>query len=198
MRRRGGGRQFKSGVKTMRIQLFTAGVVTGLLSFAAAAQQPPTGGPGAAANAEPRTFISAMEIADRIGKADAAAKAGTQYNGGPLLASGPYRGNLEYHASPATSIAVHEADAELFVVVDGSGTMTLGGTLVNPTRNGTNLNSPKVEGAMERKLVKGDMVLVPENTPHAVTQVDGKLVLMSMHLPRSGAAPAMPPAPPAR
>jgi mannose-6-phosphate isomerase-like protein (cupin superfamily) len=176
----------------MKIHLLTTGVIAGMLSLTAAAQPAATGGSGAATNAEPRTFISAAEIVERIGKADAAAKAGTQYNGGPLLASGPFRGNLEYHGSPATSIAVHEADAELFVVVDGSGTMTLGGTLVNPTRNGTNLSSPKVEGATERKLVRGDMVLVPENTPHAVTQVDGMLVLMSMHLPRPAPA-ATPP-----
>jgi len=175
----------------MRIQLLASGVMAGLLSLSAAAQPPAAAGPAGAA-AEPRTFISTAEVAERIGKADAAAKSGTQYNGGPLLASGPYRANLEYHGSPATNIAVHEADAELFVVLEGSGTMTLGGTLVNPTRNGTNLSSSKVEGATERKLVKGDMVLVPQNTPHAVTQVDGKLVLMSMHLPRATPAAAAP------
>jgi hypothetical protein len=43
-------------------------------------------------------------------------------------------------------------------------------------------------------MVKGDMLLVPENTAHAVTQVDGRLVLMSMHLPRPAAAPPAPPA----
>jgi mannose-6-phosphate isomerase-like protein (cupin superfamily) len=43
--------------------------------------------------------------------------------------------------------------------------------------------------ATAHKVTKGDMLMVPENTPHAVTQVDGKaLVLMSMHLPLAAAA----------
>jgi hypothetical protein len=44
-------------------------------------------------------------------------------------------------------------------------------------------------------LVKGDMILVPEKTAHSVTQVDGKLVLMSMHLPHPAPVPATPTAP---
>lgn len=175
-----------------------------LLSVAANAQQPPMPGMpmgnGPAASAEPRTSISAADIADRVRQADAAAKAGKQDQGGPLLQSGPFRGSLEYHAEPATSFAVHENDAELFVVLDGSGTLTMGGTLVNPTRRGTNLSAPTIDGGVPHKLVKGDMLLVPENTPHAVTQVDGRLVMMSMHLPRPAPAPAaeQPAAPPAR
>jgi mannose-6-phosphate isomerase-like protein (cupin superfamily) len=162
----------------------------GLLSLTAAAQQAPA--PTAAANAEPRTFISATDIAERIAKADAAAKAGTQYNGGPLLHQGPFRANMEWRDAPATSVNVHENDAELFVVIEGTGTMTLGGTLVDPKRNGANLQAATAEGGVPYKLVKGDMIMVPENTAHAVTAVDGKLVLMSLHLPRP--APAAEPA----
>jgi mannose-6-phosphate isomerase-like protein (cupin superfamily) len=170
----------------------------GLLSLTAMAQQAPAPamppGNGAAANAQPRAFIAAAEIAERIGKADAAAKAGTPYNGGPLLAEGPFRANMEWRNSPATNVSVHENDAELFVVIEGTGTMTLGGTLVNPTRNGTNLSAATATGGTPYKLVKGDMIMVPENTAHSVTGVDGKLVLMALHLPRP--APAAAPAPP--
>jgi hypothetical protein len=34
------------------------------------------------------------------------------------------------------------------------------------------------------------MLLLPENTPHKVTAVNGKLVLMTLHLPRPAAAAA--------
>jgi mannose-6-phosphate isomerase-like protein (cupin superfamily) len=159
----------------------------GLLSLTAAAQQPPSPAP---VNTEPRTFISASDIAERIRAADTAAKAGTQINGGPLLLSAPFKANLEYHSAPATSVNVHENDAELFVALEGSGTMTVGGALVNPTRNGSNLQAATSEGGVAHRMVKGDMLLVPENTPHAVTQVDGRLVLLSMHLPIAAAAPA--------
>jgi mannose-6-phosphate isomerase-like protein (cupin superfamily) len=166
-----------------------------LLSFTAAAQQssappapppPPAQAAPAAVAAEPRSFISAAEIAERIAKADAAAKAGTQFNAGPLLLQGPFKASMEYRNAPATSVNIHENDAELFVVIEGAGTMTLGGTLINPTRNGTNLSAATAQGGTPYKLVKGDMILVPENTAHSVTQVDGKLVLMSLHLPLPG------------
>jgi len=175
-------------------------IALGLLSLTAAAQQAPTpappGGnsPTASAIMEPRTFISATEIAARISAADTAARAGTPYNGGPLLASAPFRATMEYHDAPATSVNVHENDAELFVALEGSGTITVGGTLVHPTRNGTNLQAATADGGVPHRMVKGDMLLVPENTPHAVTQVDGRLILMSMHLPRPAPAPPAPPA----
>jgi mannose-6-phosphate isomerase-like protein (cupin superfamily) len=146
-------------------------------------------------NAESRMFVSAAEIGERIAKADNAAKAGTQFNGGPLLLQGPFKANMEYRNSPATSVSVHENDAELFVVIEGSGTMTLGGTLIHPTRNGTNLSAPSAQGGVAYQLAKGDMIMVPENTAHSVTQVDGKLVLMSLHLPRPAAAAAVPTSP---
>lgn len=177
-----------------------------LLSVAAAAQQapPPTMPAGSAPAAAPqlRTSITTAEIADRIAQAQAAYKAGTPYHGAPLLASSPFRAMMEYHTIADTSYAVHETAAELFVVLDGSGTLSMGGTLVGPTtRHGTNLRADKADGAVPIKLAKGDMALVPENTPHAITAVDGVLVLMTLHMPvppavPPSAAPAPPPPPP--
>lgn len=172
-----------------------------LLSVAANAQQPPAAATSAAnapATAEQRISISAAEIAYRISQAEAAAKSGTQDKGGPLLESGPFKAALEYHATPSTGYAAHINDDELFVVLEGSGTLTVGGTLVNPKRSGGNWTAPTDEGGIPHKLVKGDMILVPENVPHSVTQVDGKLVMMTMHLPRPAPTPAAEPATPAR
>lgn len=170
-----------------------------LLSTAAAAQQ--VSGPTmpidtapAAAMARLRTSISAAEIADRIRQAESAAKSGTQHKSEPLLEIGPFRAHLEYHSEAANNFAVHENEAELFVVLDGSGTLTIGGALVNPTRQGNNLIAAITDGGVPHKVAKGDMILVPENTPHAVTQVNGKLVLMSLHLPRPAPAPTAEPA----
>ena len=165
-----------------------------LFSVGVSAQQSPApkmpAGDAPAANTEPRTSISAAEIADQINQAEAAAKAGKQYRGEPMLQAGPFRAGLQYQTEAATSFAAHETDAELFVVLDGSGTITMGGTLVNPTRRGTNDTAATVNGGVPHKLVKGDMILVPANTPHAFTQVDGRLVVMAMHLPLPAAAPA--------
>jgi mannose-6-phosphate isomerase-like protein (cupin superfamily) len=163
-------------------------LAVGLLSLKAAAQQ----APAPTADTDPRNFISAAEISERIAKAEAATKAGTQPNAGPLLLQGPFKANMEYRNVPATVVNIHENEAELFVVIEGAGTMTLGGTLINPTRNGTNLQAAAAQGGVPYKLVKGDMILVPEKAAHSVTQVDGKLVLMSMHLPHPAPVPATP------
>jgi nicotinate-nucleotide pyrophosphorylase len=74
----------------------------------------------------------------------------------------------------------------------------VGGTLLTPVRNGTNLQAATADGGVPHRMVKGDMLLVPENTAHAVTQVDGRLVLMSMHLPRPAPSPTATTNPPAR
>lgn len=160
-----------------------------LLSLSAAAQQPPApmapaAGPSDATRMEARTFIAATEIAQRIRAADTEAKAGKPVKNGPLLVSPPFRAIMEYHDAPADHVSVHENDAELMVALEGSGTITMGGRLINPTREGANLQAPTSEGGVAYRMVKGDMLLVPENTAHAVTQVDGRLVLMSLHLPR--------------
>jgi mannose-6-phosphate isomerase-like protein (cupin superfamily) len=131
-------------------------------------------------------YVTAAQVNDSVNKAAAAAKTGTRL--GPLLQEGPFKLNMESRDAPATSVSVHENEAELFIVVEGSGTMTVGGTLINPTRNGTNLQAPTATGGKPYKLAKGDMVLVPENAAHAVTQVDGKIVLLSMHLPHPSPA----------
>lgn len=178
-----------------------------LIAGSAGAQQapapaPPAGAPPAgmpAQNMTPHLTISAAEIADRISQAQAAYKAGTTFHAPPLLSSGPFRASLEYHTIADTSYAVHETAAELFVVLDGSGTLSFGGTLVGPTtRRGTNLRADNAQGAIPYKIAKGDMAIVPENTPHAITQVDGVLVLMTLHMPipPPGTMPGAP-APPA-
>ena len=139
-------------------------------------------------------FLSAKELAAVIKQAQSMEKVANQASPAPvLLKHGPFRALLEYRVGPADGFGVHEHDSQLFVVIDGSGTMGLGGRLVNPTRKGTNLFAATAEGLEQRKIAKGDMFLVPEYTVHGVTQVDGQLVLMSMQVPLptpTGAPPA--------
>ena len=98
----------------------------------------------------------------------------------------PYRANLEYRTGPAPA-AVHEKEAELFYVIDGSGTLTTGGKLKDEKRtNPTNLSGSGIDGGQSRTVAKGDFVIVPENTPHQYSGIKGELVLMSMHVPRGG------------
>jgi mannose-6-phosphate isomerase-like protein (cupin superfamily) len=81
---------------------------------------------------------------------------------------------------------VHEREAEMFYVVEGSGTLVTGGKLKDEKRtNAENLTGSGVDGGTPRKIAKGDWVMVAEKTPHWFQQIDGTIVLMSIHLPHA-------------
>jgi hypothetical protein len=80
-------------------------------------------------------------------------------------------------------------EAEIVYVVDGSGVLTIGGKLKDERRtNDKNRTGSKLEGGTPRPIAKGDYVLIPENTAHSFTGVEGRLVIMSVHIPRGGPA----------
>jgi len=102
----------------------------------------------------------------------------------PLLSLAPYRANLEYRTATGPA-AVHEKEAELFYVIEGSGTLKTGGKLTDEKRtNPTNLSGAGIEGGESKAVAKGDFLIVPENTPHQYLDIKGELILMSIHVPR--------------
>jgi mannose-6-phosphate isomerase-like protein (cupin superfamily) len=130
-----------------------------------------------------KTFCSASEVNALIAAARSQRKEGQAIVLEPLLKLGPYTTNLEYRASVGNA-AVHEKEAEIIYVIEGSGTITLGGTLVGGTRqNPSNLTGTGINGGAAQHLAKGDFLIVPENTPHWVSSIDGTLVLASVHVP---------------
>jgi mannose-6-phosphate isomerase-like protein (cupin superfamily) len=133
-----------------------------------------------------KTFTSAADVEAMIAKAKSERKPDQANLIQPLLRLAPYTVNLEYRVegidTPAT---VHEKEAELIYVVDGAATFTTGGKLTGEKRtNPTNLSGTGVEGGTPQRIAKGDYIFVPENTPHAFTKAQGRLVIMSVHMPR--------------
>jgi len=132
-----------------------------------------------------KTFASSADVTALIAKAKATRKPDQANLIQPLLQLAPYTANLEYRAGVANA-AVHEKEAELFYVVDGAGTLVTGGKLTAESRtNAENLSGSGIEGGKAQRVSKGDFILVPENTPHWFSVIDGSLTLMSIHLPRS-------------
>ena len=132
-----------------------------------------------------KTFTSSAEIVDLIAKAKADRKNGEPMIAERILSLAPYRATLEYRAGLAPA-AVHEKDAEMMVVLEGSGSITTGGTLVDEKRtNAANLSGTGIAGGTTQALKKGDVLIVPEKTPHQTKPADGDvLVLMTFHVPR--------------
>jgi mannose-6-phosphate isomerase-like protein (cupin superfamily) len=122
--------------------------------------------------------VSAAELAAIIAK-QPKDKNGNQ----TFIDLAPYNVNME-HRIVGQGAAVHEREAELFYVIDGSGTLVTGGKLVEEKRtNEANLSGTSIQGGTSKKISKGDWILVPEGVPHQFPTVEG-LTLMSVHLPR--------------
>lgn len=150
-----------------------------LAAGAAMAQQPAAGGAPMM-----KLFSSAAEVQELIAKAKRDRKGNQPTVTEPILRLAPYNANLEYRAAVGPA-AVHETDAEVFYVIEGSGTMTTGGKLVNEKRtDAENSTGTAIEGGSSRTLSKGDFLVVPEKTPHWVSAIDGAIVLMTLHVPR--------------
>ena len=156
------------------MRILIAGLAAAAFATAAAAAEPqPT-----------KTFTAAADFAALIAKDEALQKAGQPTPSQPLVRLAPYTAAMEYRTAVGPA-AVHEDEAEFFYVLEGSGVLTTGGKLVGETRmNPTNLSGTGVEGGETRKVAKGDVFIVPEKVPHWFSTIDGRLVMISMHVPR--------------
>ena len=131
-----------------------------------------------------QTFMNNKEIMGLVDKAKADRKGDAPLVAEPILLLAPYKAQLEYR--PGTSpAAFHEKDAELMVVLDGTGNIVTDGKLVDEKRvNANNLSGSSISGGVSHQVVKGDMILIPNNTPHQVIPSGGApIVLMTMHVP---------------
>lgn len=148
-----------------------------LFVVAAVAQQP--------AAPAMKTFTSSAEVTALIAKAKSERKGDAPLVAERILSLAPYNANLEYRAAVGPA-AVHEKEAEMFYVIDGSATLVTGGKLSGETRtNPENLSGTGIDNGMSRNIAKGDFVIVPENTPHWFSAINGTIVLMSIHVPRT-------------
>jgi mannose-6-phosphate isomerase-like protein (cupin superfamily) len=162
---------------TMRKTLIAAAaaLLSGL-DFTALAQAP-------AAPPADKTFTSSAEVQALIANVRKIHKDEPTISR-PILSLAPYRASLEYRTATGPA-AVHEKEAEMFYVIEGTGTLITGGRLKDEKRQNTaNLGGTGIEGGESRPVAKGDFIIVPENTPHQYTDIKGELILMSLHVPR--------------
>ena len=129
-------------------------------------------------------FMSDKDITALVDKAKADRKGDAPVTAEPILLLAPYRAQLEYRPGNAPA-ALHEHDAELMVVLQGTGDIVTEGKLVDEKRvNANNLTGSSISGGVSHQVVKGDMILIPYNTPHQVIPSGGApIVLMTMHVP---------------
>jgi quercetin dioxygenase-like cupin family protein len=131
-------------------------------------------------------IVSAEQVEQIRQNARAAQAATAPSLSRPIITAGPYALNLEHRTGKAPA-SVHPAEAEVIIVLDGAGTVTTGGMLVNSTTvaNG-NLSGTDIANGAAQHVVTGDMLIVPQGTAHMmVPDAGGTLVLATLHLPRT-------------
>lgn len=96
--------------------------------------------------------------------------------GRPLLENSRFK----IHASrreAAGMAEVHTRDTDIVYVLDGAATLVTGGTVVaGRTTAMDEIRGASIDGGETRRLVKGDVVVVPNGVPHWFKQVDGPLL----------------------
>ena len=129
-------------------------------------------------------YMSDKEIMGLIAKAKTDRKGDAPLVAEPILLLAPYKAQLEYRPLKAPA-AVHQKDAELFVVLEGTGDIITAGKLIDEKRvNAANLTGSGIADGQTHHVVKGDVLIVPNNTPHQVVPGGGApIVVMTMHVP---------------
>ena len=126
-------------------------------------------------------YMSASDVATAVGKLPKNPLASV-----PVFKMGPFNVNVEHRlGAPAAAQAasVHDKDAELFYMIEGTATLVTGGKLVEGTKDGDNWRGKAIEGGKAQKMSKGDFMLVPAGVPHWFTNIDGNITEFSLHLP---------------
>jgi mannose-6-phosphate isomerase-like protein (cupin superfamily) len=160
------------------MRMFAAVAVLFVLASLTEAQQP-AGSPPAPTDRTKASHMSATALSEALGKLPADRPAGSVR----VFSLAPYNVNVERRLPQAQGASVHEAQAELFYVIDGSATFLTGGKLTGETRNGTNLQGKAIEGGTAQKFGKGDFMIVPSGVAHQFVDIQSPVVVMSMYLP---------------
>jgi uncharacterized protein GlcG (DUF336 family) len=112
-----------------------------------------------AAAADPVTYISAE-------KTRAAFAAGM-----PLIETAAYKVHASRREKPGLA-ELHERDTDIIYVLEGTATLVTGGTVAGGKQTAADeRRGEAISGGETRVLVKGDLVVVPDGTPHQFTAV---------------------------
>lgn len=130
-----------------------------------------------------KLFASSAEVEAALAKAKADHKGDNTNTAEVLVSVGPYPVQLEYRTG-TTAPSVHKGRAELIYVMDGGCTLVTGGTLLNAKEGaGGNMSGTSIQGGSSHKVSKGDYIMVPPDTPHWYTDVQGRFVSITLHMP---------------
>lgn len=97
---------------------------------------------------------------------------------------------------PTAAAELHDASDDVYYVLEGTATLTLGGKLDAPKEvEPGEWRSASISGGQTFQITQGDLIVVPRGTPHQRTSKDFSMILIKIFaapLPPSQTPPAIP------
>ena len=153
-------------MRTMPSALALVALIGGAVVLA---QTPPP--PTAPPPGSPALYKSSAELVAALKEAGGRAAGAMQT--APVSNTDQYRINLIRRTQGATPLT-HAGNTELHHIIDGSATVVTGGKVVRDASGAT------IEGGVSRHVAKGDVILVPADTPHWYKEVDGSVTYLEV------------------
>ena len=103
----------------------------------------------------------------------------TSFSAGAVLLDGSDR-HYMVHTSRRDKpglAEIHSLDTDIIYVLEGSATFVTGGTAVDAKEiSPDEIRGSRIEGGVTRQLSKGEVIIVPNNTPHWFKDVNGEFL----------------------
>ncbi|HEU4795000.1 MAG TPA: heme-binding protein [Pyrinomonadaceae bacterium] len=108
-----------------------------------------------------------------------ATQVSTSFSAGSVLLDGNDR-NYMVHTSRRDKpglAEIHALDTDIIYVMEGKATFVTGGTVADAKEIAPDeLRGARIEGGVTRQLAKGQVIVVPNNTPHWFKEVNGEFL----------------------
>ncbi len=96
--------------------------------------------------------------------------------GVPMIEVGDYKIHASRREGPGQA-EIHTRDTDIAYILEGSATLVTGGSAVGVKQTGPEeFRGSAIEGGETRRLSPGDVVVIPNGTPHWFKEVQGPLL----------------------
>lgn len=137
------------------------------------------------ASAQTGGYASHAEVQRQIAQMLASMKPDQGFMWQPLVRDGKTVAAIEIWKKPGRP-AVHPADAEYAIVLEGAGTLISGGAMTDAkTKRADLVEGSRIDGGETRTLGPGDVILVPAGVPHWFGITGDRLILLGVKIHRA-------------
>ena len=120
--------------------------------------------------------VAAAPPSGEVTELDAARVAAAFAKGAPLVENEQFKIHASRRDAPGEA-EVHERDTDILYVLEGEATLVTGGRVVGGhTVAPDEIRGARIDGGERRALTKGEVVVVPNGTPHWFASVPGPFV----------------------